>query len=131
MPGQVSGKTLPIKLRSVIMKTMATLLFFLVSCHFLFSQSQIKTRTDLDVLYYLQTSYRERMDRHPAGTVEWGFYPVHGYFNEASDKPAMSNDPHSWPPQDWPGPEGWNPRRNEMEPITMENGRPAEFIFTV
>ena len=45
--------------------------------------------TDLDLLenqnhhtlYYLQTSYREEMDRDPTGQIEWGFYPVFGYFN--------------------------------------------------
>ncbi|HDP97666.1 MAG TPA: hypothetical protein ENN22_00575 [bacterium] len=56
----------------------------------------------LDTLYYLQTSYREEMDRDPTGTVEWGFYPVFGYFNELSETPAMSNDPFSWPIGGWP-----------------------------
>ena len=31
-------------------------------------------------LYYLQTSYREEMDTDPTGQIEWGFYPVFGYF---------------------------------------------------
>ena len=31
---------------------------------------------DHHTLYYLQTSYREEMDKDPTGTVEWGFYPV-------------------------------------------------------
>ena len=30
---------------------------------------------DLHKLYFLQTSYRERMDVNPAGTFEYGFYP--------------------------------------------------------
>lgn len=56
----------------------------------------------LDTLYFLQTSYRERMDKDPTGTVEWGLYPVFGYFNELSEYPAMSNRPSSWPPAGWP-----------------------------
>lgn len=63
---------------------------------------EIESRTDLDTLYFLQTSYREEMDRDLTGTVEWGFYPVFGYFNENSEYPAMSNRPSSWPNQGWP-----------------------------
>jgi len=63
---------------------------------------EIKYRTDLDTLYYLQTSYREQMDMNPQRTVEWGLYPVFGYFNEISESPAMSNDSLSWPTQGWP-----------------------------
>ncbi|WP_456442533.1 hypothetical protein [Caldithrix abyssi] len=70
-----------------------------------------------DVLYYLQTSYREEMDRNPTGTVEWGLYPVYGYFNELSEYPAMSNHKESWPPAGWPStgrslkwPGEWNGR---------------------
>lgn len=64
--------------------------------------AQIKARTDLETMYFLQTSYREEMDTDPTGTVEWGLYPVFGYFNEASEYPAMSNKPSSWPPKGWP-----------------------------
>ncbi|MBN2414562.1 hypothetical protein JXO52_01905 [bacterium] len=74
-------------------------------------------RTDLDTLYYLQTSYREEMDTNPTGTIEWGFYPVFGYFNENSEYPAMSNHPSSWPTAGWPAsgdqlvwPGEWNGR---------------------
>lgn len=63
--------------------------------------AEIESETDLDVLYFLQTSYREEMDRDPTGTIEWGFYPVFGYFNENSEHPAMSNLPQSWP-DCWP-----------------------------
>jgi len=66
------------------------------------SLAEIETRNDLDTLHFLQTSYREEMDTDPTGTIEWGFYPVFGYFNEAYDSPAMSNDPASWPPDGWP-----------------------------
>jgi len=68
-------------------------------------------------LYYLQTSYREEMDTDPTGTVEWGLYPVYGYFNEYSEYPAMSNRPESWPLAGWPSrgdalkwPGEWNGR---------------------
>jgi hypothetical protein len=64
--------------------------------------TEIATRTDLDVLYFLQTSYREEMDTDPTGTVEWGFYPIFGYFNENSEYPAMSDDLLSWPLNGWP-----------------------------
>lgn len=56
----------------------------------------------LDTLYFLQTSYREEMDTDPTGTIEWGLYPVFGYFNELNEYPAMSNRPDSWPVQGWP-----------------------------
>ncbi len=79
--------------------------------------NEIHSRTDLDTLYYLQTSYREEMDTDPTGQVEWGLYPVFGYFNELSDYPAMSNKPNSWPPSGWPSvggttkwPGEWNGR---------------------
>jgi hypothetical protein len=78
---------------------------------------EIKSRTDLDTLYYCQSSYREYMDKDPTGTVEWGLYPVFGYFNEFSETPAMSNLPYSWPPEGWPAfgntliwPGEWNGR---------------------
>ena len=38
----------------------------------------------------------------PTGTVEWGFYPVFGYFNETGDYAAQSNLPGSWPSSGWP-----------------------------
>jgi hypothetical protein len=56
----------------------------------------------IDTLFYLQTSYREEMDKDPTGTVEWGLYPVFGYFNETSEYPAMSNQIGSWPLNGWP-----------------------------
>ena len=58
--------------------------------------------TDHHELYYLQTSYREEMDKDPTGTVEWGFYPVFGYFDETGEYPAISNRPESWPTSGWP-----------------------------
>ena len=68
------------------------------------------------VLHYLQTSYREEMDTDPTGQVEWGFYPVFGYFNETSEYPALSRLPDSWPTAGWPSADGpiwqgeWNGR---------------------
>ena len=68
-------------------------------------------------LYYLQTSYREEMDRDPTGTTEWGFYPAFGYFNESGEYPAVSNISSSWPINGWPStglekkwPGEWNGR---------------------
>jgi len=79
--------------------------------------NEIKSRSDLDTLYFLQTSYREEMDTDPTGTIEWGFYPVFGYFNESSEYPAMSNRSSSWPEAGWPAggnqliwPGEWNGR---------------------
>ena len=72
---------------------------------------------DHHTLYYLQTSYREEMDKDPTGTVEWGFYPVFGYFNETGEYPALSNIKSSWPINGWPSkgletkwPGEWNGR---------------------
>ena len=80
-------------------------------------RDQIKNRTDLDTLYYCQSSYREYMDKDLSGTIEWGIYPVFGYFDELSETPAMSNLPESWPPAGWPArgdelkwPGEWNGR---------------------
>ncbi|MBN2600736.1 MAG: hypothetical protein JXR87_01940 [Candidatus Marinimicrobia bacterium] len=56
----------------------------------------------LNTLYFLQTQYREEMDTDPTGQIEWGLYPVFGYFDENSETPAMSNDSLSWPRDGWP-----------------------------
>ncbi|MCI0513393.1 hypothetical protein L0128_09295 [candidate division KSB1 bacterium] len=65
---------------------------------------QIQNRTDLDTLFYCQSSYRVMMDKDPGGNVEWGLYPVFGYFNDAgyNPNPAMSNKGDSWPLDGWP-----------------------------
>ncbi len=72
---------------------------------------------NLDTLYYIQASYRVMMETDPTGTIEWGFYPVFGYFNELGETPAMSNLPGSWPVAGWPArgderkwPGEWNGR---------------------
>ena len=53
-------------------------------------------------VYFLQTQYREEMDQNTLGTLDWGFYPVFGYFNPYQDYPAMSDDPNTWPTSGWP-----------------------------
>ena len=53
-------------------------------------------------VYFLQTQYREEMDQNSLGTLDWGFYPVFGYFNSFQDYPAMSDDPNTWPVAGWP-----------------------------
>ena len=63
---------------------------------------QLNSVGALDTLHFLQTSYREEMDTDPTGTVEWGLYPVFGYFDELSEYPAMSNRSDSWPIGGWP-----------------------------
>jgi len=62
----------------------------------------IMNTPNLDTLYFCQTSYRQQMDKDPTGTIEWGFYPIFGYFNENSEYPAMSNRSGSWPSLGWP-----------------------------
>jgi len=80
-------------------------------------KAEIESRTDLDTLYFCQTNYREGMDTDPTGTINWGFYPVFGYFNENNEYPAMSNIKESWPVDGWPSTGGskkwpgeWNGR---------------------
>jgi len=88
----------------------------------------------LDTLFYMQTSFREFMDTDPDGLVEWGLYPVFGYFDELSETPAMSNRPNSWPPLGWPAqnstlkwPGEWNGRfgrgviRSDLEAYFVAN----------
>jgi len=64
----------------------------------------LSSQGKLDTLWYAQSSSIQPgfMDLDPTGTIEYGFYPVFGYFNPLSETPAMSNDPASWPPGGWP-----------------------------
>jgi len=78
---------------------------------------EIHSRIDLDTLYYIQSSFRVFMDTDPTLTLEYGLYPVFGYFNELGETPAMSNNPESWPLSGWPAQENtlkwpgeWNGR---------------------
>ncbi len=68
--------------------------------------AEINGASAVHELNFLQTSYREEMDTDPTGTIEWGFYPVFGYFNETGEYPAMSNKPNSWPLNGWPSGNG-------------------------
>ena len=60
------------------------------------------TDPNIDTLYFVQTSYREGMDRSLAGDVVYGFEPVRGYLNDDNEYVAMSNIPESWPLSGWP-----------------------------
>ena len=42
------------------------------------------------------------MDHNFTNTLDWGFYPVFGYFNSYQDYPAMSDDEDTWPIGGWP-----------------------------
>jgi hypothetical protein len=73
----------------------------------------------LDTLWYAQSSSIQPnfMDLDATGRIEWGFYPVFGYSNPASNYPAMSTKPDSWPTAGWPSrgtetkwPGEWNGR---------------------
>lgn len=58
----------------------------------------------IDTLYFVEShSYSDdNPDLNYDETVEWGLYPVPGYFNSSQDYVAMSNKPESWPPEGWP-----------------------------
>jgi len=84
-----------------------------------FDEEQIRSRTDLDTLYYMQAAwnYEGMLDRNPEGDITWALHPVPGYFNELSETPALSKDPNSWPLDGWPArgtekkwPGEWNGR---------------------
>jgi len=64
--------------------------------------AEIASRSDLQELYFCQTSYRMGMDHSRDGLIRWGLYPVFGYFNENNEYPAMSNREDSWPVAGWP-----------------------------
>ncbi len=72
---------------------------------------------DGNVIYPMETQYREFVDRGPEDQL-WGWAPLPGYFNAKGTRPAMSNDPSTWPDY-WPDKaDGWvNPNevRNEFD----------------
>ncbi|MEW6193564.1 MAG: hypothetical protein AB1521_00230 [Bacteroidota bacterium] len=80
--------------------------------------AKIASKNNYDTLWYVQTSYaKQLMDQNSKGTVDWGLYPVFGYFNELQDYAAMSNQPETWPVNGWPAsgstkkwPGEWNGR---------------------
>lgn len=45
----------------------------------------------------IEAAYREWMDNDPITNEPWGWEPVPGYVESSSSKPAISNDPLSWP----------------------------------
>lgn len=67
---------------------------------------------DGNIIYPLETQYREFVDKDPVTDELWGWGPLPGYFNPKGDQPAMSDDPDTWPdiwpdkPVDWAG--FWN-----------------------
>jgi hypothetical protein len=74
---------------------------------------QAKARdNDGNVIYPLESQYREFVDRGPEDQL-WGWAPLPGYFNVKGDKPAISNDPKSWP-DSWPDREGGWINENEI-----------------
>jgi hypothetical protein len=65
--------------------------------------ARAKDPATIDSLFYCLSGHTDwAIDRSPNGVVEWGFEPVFGYFNAASESPAVSTDPMSWPPEGWP-----------------------------
>lgn len=61
--------------------------------------SEIETQGG--TVHPLETSYREWMDKDPVTGEIWGLEPVPGYTYPSSEKPAINNDPTSWP-EEWP-----------------------------
>jgi len=57
--------------------------------------------TNGGIVHPLETSYREWMDKDPVTGEVWGLEPVPGYTYPSSEKPAINNDPTSWP-EAWP-----------------------------
>lgn len=51
----------------------------------------------------MEAAYREHFDFDPITGEPWGWEPVPGYVRDGSLKPAISNDPSSWP-ELWPSP---------------------------
>lgn len=45
----------------------------------------------------MEAAYREWFDKDPVTGEPWGWEPLPGYLNENGTKPAISNDPKSWP----------------------------------
>jgi hypothetical protein len=51
----------------------------------------------------IEAAYREWYDFDPVSTEPWGWEPLPGYVAPASEIPALSNNPESWPVL-WPSP---------------------------
>ena len=52
--------------------------------------------------YFAQTGYKEYIDQDVSGKFFYNFYPVADYLNLNQEKPAMNDDPNSWPFGGWP-----------------------------
>jgi hypothetical protein len=63
--------------------------------------SEVRAPGNNQIIHPLLTSYREWMDEDPVTGEIWGLEPVPGYLSPASQKPAISADPESWP-KTWP-----------------------------
>ena len=49
------------------------------------------------LIHPMETAYREWFDFDPVTGTPWGWEPIPGYVNANSEKPAISNNPDSWP----------------------------------
>jgi hypothetical protein len=80
-------------------------------------------------IHPMETQYREFVDRGPAEEL-WGWAPLPGYFNAQGDKPAMSNEPTSWPDR-WPDkPDGWvNPNEVRNDYDDDGNGLVDDLVY--
>jgi len=82
-----------------------------------------------NVIYPLETQYREFVDRGPSDEL-WGWAPLPGYFNTKGIKPAISNDPSSWP-RSWPDKsDGWiNPNELPNDIDDDGNGLVDDLVY--
>jgi hypothetical protein len=82
-----------------------------------------------NVIHPMETQYREFVDTSPQDKL-WGWAPLPGYFNPEQEKPAMSNDPHSWP-NSWPDKfDGWiNPNEIRNDIDDDGNGIVDDLVF--
>jgi hypothetical protein len=91
---------------------------------------QAKTKDNSgNTIYPMETQYREFVDRGPNDQL-WGWGPVPGYFNIKGTKPALSNDPSSWPDY-WPDKaDGWiNPNEVRNDYDDDGNGLTDDVVF--
>jgi hypothetical protein len=82
-----------------------------------------------NTIYPLETQYREFVDRGPNDEL-WGWAPLPGYFNTKGTKPAISNDPSSWP-RSWPDKaDGWiNPNEIPNDIDDDGNGLVDDLVY--
>lgn len=64
--------------------------------------AEVLTATN-QLIHPMETAYREWFDFDPTTGTPWGWEPIPGYVHPQSEKPAISNDPKSWP-ELWPDP---------------------------